>query len=331
MEKSNLRKRIHFAPLTPGFVVAKPLQWGAYDEKELYDLEKQGRLIITRKRDGFKLYVVKAKGQIFIYTSGVNEVDERLTHLRQELVSLNLPDRTILVGEGIADREGNDEFTLVESLFKSSTEVSLQKQRDTTPLSFMVFNVVFWNGNDLSSRSNAYRLKKVAQILSGQNLRHIVPLTVLETTYDKAKEVAVKNGWEGLVLYDALAVSSYRLDGKSPERPDGCYKWKPLYEDDFIVREFIPSPTDPNRLREIVLLQIDPETGREFYCGKLGTFTAKMRQTLREAAYPLVVQAEFEARYASGALRNARFLRLRSDKPVRDCLAPKHFPKAKEK
>ena len=43
----------------------------------------------------------------------------------------------------------------------------------------------------------------------------------------------------------------------------------------------------------------------------------------------LVVQAEFEARFPkTGKIRNARFVRVREDKPLADCRAPRSYAEA---
>lgn len=41
------------------------------------------------------------------------------------------------------------------------------------------------------------------------------------------------------------------------------------------------------------------------------------------------MQVIFEDRFPSGAVRNARFDRLRPDKGAKDCVASKSYPKAK--
>ena len=79
-----------FDPLPKGFVIYKPLQMGAFDEKEIYDLEKQKRLLITRKRDGWKSLDVKC-ADWKLYTDGINEIDERMEHIKEELRRLRVP------------------------------------------------------------------------------------------------------------------------------------------------------------------------------------------------------------------------------------------------
>src|SRR5262249_32543669 len=142
----------------------------------------------------------------------------------------------------------------------------------------------------------------------------------LMCSFEQAKEMVVREGWEGLVLYHKNFVNTFRLDGGEPKRPDGCYKWKPIQEGDFIAKYWIPNKKDPNRLKEIALFQINKKTGKEFPCYKLGSFKAKMREELRNKKYPFVVEVKYEMRFASGKIRNARFVRLRPDKKPSECV-----------
>lgn len=313
-------------PLPKGFVLAKPVQQDAYDESIIYGLEAKGELIITRKRDGWKLFAVKTNGLVKIYTDGLNEVDARLDNIKEELEKI-MSDNSMVVGEGVVDTDGKDDLGKISSIFHSSTKRALEIQNFGVGLvKFMIFDIVIENGRCLYLFSIPYqdRLKSIRRMI-GNNNHLLMPPQVLEMKYDEAKKLVLERGWEGLVLYDKNFVSSFRLDGKNPARPKGCYKWKPIFEDDFIVREWIPSEKDPKRLKEVVLLQIDPKTKKEFYCGKVGAFTNKKREELRESKYPLVMQVAFEARYESGKVRNARFMRVRSDKKVKDCVAPKSY------
>lgn len=322
--KSPVASLFQLDPLPKGFVLAKPLQQDAYNESVIYELEARGDLIITRKRDGWKLFAVKTKGMVKIYTDGLNEVDERLSHIKAVLEKI-MPNDTMFTGEGIVDINGQDDLGKISAIFHSNKKRSLEIQAVVGMVGFMVFDVIFMRGVPMLNLPYHQRLKAVKGVTAEETGSYVTTLSVLNMTFDEAKRLVLGNNWEGLVLYDRNFVSSFRLDGKNPARPKGCYKWKPIFEDDFIVREWIPSEKDSKRLKEVVLLQIDPETKKEFYCGKVGAFTNKMREELGESKYPLVMQVAFEARYESGKVRNARFMRVRSDKKIRDCVAPRSF------
>ncbi len=309
-----------------GFVIGKPIKPESYDESEIYALEREGRLVITRKRDRYKLYAHIDKDGVHLYTAGMNSIDGRLGHIERDIIALHMPAGTLLVGEGIMDLGGQDDFSSTVSVFKGSIEKSLQFQKKNGKMKFMIFDVPAHEGrwSSLSYRDRLIFIKR--HLCHTRKLRHLITPEVLTCSFDEAKQLVIDRQWEGLVLYGFDFVNSYRLDGKYPPRPKGCYKWKPIIEDDFIVREWIPNPEDPDRLKELVLLQIDPVTNEEFRCANLGTFSNAIRTRFRNATYPLVVQVAFESRFPkSGKLRNARFMRVRTDKPLHECIAPQNY------
>ena len=318
--------------LPKGFVLAKPIAQEGYDESVIYELERQDRLIIERKRDGWKMFaVVGSTGKVRFFTDGLNEIDSRLDHIKKELESLKLPSETVLVGEAISDLDNSDDLGKVISIFHSNTEKSIRFQKINSKLKFMVFGAIYPEGKPGMQYDLTHKLISMTLVppnALGPVPKYVFPVRILNMSFDEAKKLVVEKGWEGLVLYDRNYVLSYRLDGKNPKRPEGCYKWKPIWEDDFVVRDKIMRSADEG-VKELVLLQIDPFTKKEFYCGKLGSFSGNMRYELRFMSYPLVVQAKFEMRFPkSGKIRNARFLRIRTDKPIHQCVAPKSYQEA---
>jgi ATP-dependent DNA ligase len=310
--------------LPQGFVLSKPIKKENYKEAVLTELEKQGKLVITRKRDGWKLFAATdATGKVRLYTDGMNEVDGRLAHVKDEVGKLRLPKNSLIVGEVLFDLDDNDELGGVQSVMGASLENALTFQKKNGLLRYMLFGVLYLEGERLNEPYRA-NLERIVALLSSKKLNHIFKVPTLDLSLDEAKKVVLAKGWEGLVLYDADFVPEIRLDGKDPKRPKGCYKWKPILEEDFIVRERIMRPD--GTVKELVLLQIDPKTDKEFCCGKLGSFTNAMRKELAAATLPLVVQAEFEARYRkTGKIRNSKFVRVRHDKKARHCVSPKSF------
>ncbi len=309
--------------LPKGFVLAKPIAQSGYDEAVIYNLERNDCLIIQRKRDGYKVIAVISKGEVRFYTVGLNEIDGRLDHIKKELLELKLPSGTIIVGECLIDESGRDNYTDFVSFFKSNG------YKTNLNVKFMVFDLVLYGNKDLSEKTYSEILEMIARILKKPSLKYVFQAPVLNMIFDQAKELVRKNKWEGLVVRDKNFKNEYRLDGKPPKRPKGCYKWKPLLEDDFIAMRWRSDPDDPERAKDIVLQQINPKTGEQFDCAKIGSFTRAIREQLLEAKFPFVMEVEFEERFEkSGKLRNARFLRIRNDKPVHECIAPKNYPEA---
>ena len=153
---------------------------------------------------------------------------------------------------------------------------------------------------------------------------YVSPVEVIAGSFKKAMSLVKEKKWEGLVLYDKTKPTAFGLDGKTgnPIRPDGCWKRKLMKEDDFIVRTWQKGTgRNKNRVGKLFLLQIDQRTGKEVPCGEVGNLKDDMREYLaKEARYPLVIQASFELRFSSGALRNAQYIRIRDDKRPEECV-----------
>lgn len=322
-----------FDPLPEEFVLGKPLKPENYDKSLIYEIEKRGSLIITRKRDGWKLFAVVYKGKVKIYTAGLEEIDSRLNHIKKDIVLLNLPSRTVLVGEGLIIKNGNgsDDFNSAVKVFKSKEKDAIEFQVKNRWMKFMIFNILFYGGQPVYNKPYSEILKMVNSIMRRNDaIQHLFPVQVLKMDYDQAKELTREQRWEGLVLYDKNFRNTYRLDGKNPQRPRGCYKWKPMVEDDFIVHGWNSSRDDPSNFKDVDFFQVDPETGENFRCGTLGGFTKSEKEYLmKEAVYPLVMQIKFELRFESGKVRFPRFVRFRTDKKPSECIAPQNYKTAR--
>ena len=324
-----LLKAICLNPLSEGFVMAKPVQQDSGKQEAVIRwLEEKSQLIITRKRDGWKTYNINAGGEIKIYTDKPRDITDCLPHLNKELGSLRLPPKTFLVSEGLMMVGNKDNRGKVPGVLSASKEKTVENQKKFGPMSLMVFDIAFWGGEYLLNKPYSHRLGLIQKILRKTKCQHISSPEVLDMSFAEAQKVVAKQDWEGLVLYDTNFTSSFRLDGKDPERPTGCYKWKPIKEDDFIAYDWKISDKIAGQLKEVLIAQIDPETKTLFDCGKFGGFDTAIRERLKNMDYPFVVQLQFVARTESGKLQEARFVSLREDKKTDNCIAPKHFEKS---
>ena len=317
-------KKISFNPLSKGFVTAKPIQWGEYNEKEIYRLEEKRRLVKTRKYHGWKLFAVKDKSCWKIYTDGIRNVTAYLPQIASEFDTLHFPNKSILVGEGVVTKTGSDNAKVGKILLTKNAKAALAAQKEFGEMAFVAFDIIFSGNIYMLDVPYIERLKTLKRIINQKN-RPVGVIEIIKTPYDEAKQIVIKKNWEGLVLYDRDFVSSFRLDGGNPTRPEGCYKWKPLYEGDFFTRKWIKTDKDKKSEKEILLLQIDPKTGDEVDCGKHGTFSAEdfeKIQALLKKKSRVVLQFEFEKRTAMNKLVNKRFVGIRHDKKWQDCLMP---------
>lgn len=320
-------RRIPFSlnPLDPRFVAAKPKN--SVKEEKIIRLEREGKLIITRKRDGYRHYAAIADS-IRIYTRGIRDVTDHYPHIVKQFKKLRLPPSTLLDTEMIVDIDGKDDYEALAKIAKSDAKTAVDFQKNSTPASCMVFNVIAFDGQIMTEDTHHARLNIVRSLVSRMSLPHIKGVSLLDVSFADAKKMVLAEKWEGLVLSDAAKSTVFELHGnqKKPPRPEGCWKWKPHFEDDFIVRQWKRGTgKNANRMGKLYLSQIHPYTGKEVNCGEVGLgFSDQEREYFaHEATYPLVVQVEFQKRFPSGALFASEYIRTRKgDKSVDECLFP---------
>jgi len=199
-------------------------------------------------------------------------------------------------------------------------------------VSYYVFDIAFYSGADLISRltvrSRLAALRKIFQKLDDRlalstglasdrrrklresKLRegilrkfHIGPIKIYETSTGDDLELAKELKAEGFVALDADAVygdKAYSFDGKA-QRPDGIWKRKPKYEDEFVITGYYEgSGKNMGRLGGFYIKQVHPETGEWIDCGKCGGgFTDPQRIEFYEEGDDLIdqtIKVEFDSR-----------------------------------
>jgi ATP-dependent DNA ligase len=333
-----------FDPLPEGFMLPKPVN--SVKDEVILKLEAQGRLAITRKRNGYRIWAVKDRA-VKLFTRGANAVTACFPHITAKL-EMMMPPQSFLDGEmHIIKKNGEDDFPAVGLIFKNShnPQEAIRLQEEKGYAHFMIFDVVFWEGEKYIVRpwqerydriqlacmelEIAILLQKARQGLRPTRHpiptpRYLFPVEILGTPFKQAEAYGNEYDWEGLVLYDTEGSSDFRLDHKVA-RPQVAWKRKPIYEDDFIVRRWIPRKNNPSMVKEFVLSQIDPETGKEVDCGKCGSglTNAERLEFAHDSLYPLVVEVRFYDRFASGKLQFASIVRIRDDKKPEECLYQK--------
>ncbi len=319
-------------PLDPKFVLPKPRQKVA--EKVIAEIEARGDLIATRKRDGYGgiATITGRKRIVRLYTRGITDTSDRYPRIIEELRDSAIPTDSLIPGEMfLRSRSADiDRLDLFGKLAKSNPERAVMLQEDLGRAEFLLFAPIIVGGKDVSGLRFGDRHDMTtdwfARRMSAGYLKHMTPLV---HAVAQLQEIVRLERWEGLVLYDKSASTEYRLDGNEadPPRPLGAWKWKPIFEDDFIVRKFeFGSGKNADRAGKLYLSQIDPTTGIEVACGEVADLgTREEKLALAKMTYPFVVQVEFEARTPKGACRISHLIRVRDDKPLNACVLPEEL------
>ena len=319
-------------PLDRRLVVPKPLC--SIEEDRALTLEREGRLIITRKNDGYGHLLVRddSTAGVHIHTRTGNEVTTRYPQLVRRLEKLRLPRETLLNAELCLGANGKDDVGLFSKVAKSSPKNAAALQEKIGEVRCRIFNIFVHRNRLVTSLPYQERLALIEKLFTHCDGEIVSPVELVQGMLSEAKSRVRKEVWEGLVLYDKNAETAIALDSNHdrPPRPVGCWKWKPRDEDDFIVRKWergTRGKRHENRMGKLFLSQINPDTGIEVDCGEvgLGFDDAERDFFANDDLYPMVVQIEFEYRFPSGACRNSEFVRVRDDKSTEACVLPEEL------
>ena len=323
---------------------------------------ERGGAWYTRKMNGMMHVIVSDhQGAIQIYSRRMlrqhdDETSSNLTwndrfggivHYAAQI----MPANSILLGELVVmDAAGNEDFKATQSITKSLTAESVQRQAELgsrgLATTFVIWDIAFWNMEDFVSKQPVRaRLDLIHELDYGLTRGHIRPVPVFNESNFKDSDDAVayakKNGWEGFVLVDPDGVygdKAFNFKGK-PDRPGSyCAKLKPSFEDDFVVMwdpehghgEFSTKGRYGGAGIKCVALYQYNSKGELIYISNLNSgMTEKMKiEMANPKLWPKVWRVEYKERtYMSegddtNALTFAAYIEERTDKRPEECINP---------
>ena len=188
---------------------------------------------------------------------------------------------TILVGEMVCSRpDGTDDFKAISRFCRSDPPKArkLIEYNDVPEPAFIIFDALFYDGKDLKEMEYdkrtaywkwdfpAFGVRKADELITSVDYYQLTP--------DTWADLAIEKEWEGFVVTDGSAKSGknfYSFNGK-PKRPKGCYKLKPIYEDDVVIYAGFRGTGDRiDGAGSAFIKQLDPHTGKWFNCGRTGS------------------------------------------------------------
>jgi bifunctional non-homologous end joining protein LigD len=320
-----LGKPLSFYPFDTRFVGPKPRN--EVDPVWLKATEAAGALGIFRKYDGYGALVPITTHTVDLYSRTCTKWTGRFPAIEADLAGMRIPSETLLAGEMTVDHKGRNDMDLFGRFARSGIETSIALQRNYNPVQLRLFNVLVYNGRDVSGLPYGDRLS-LLEDLCARSSGFVSTIRELGVSFEAAKRLVRKNKWEGLVLYDMRAGTKFRVDGnaKIPLRPEGCVKWKPIVEDDFVATGWVPSDSTSfaGLVRDLIIGQYDPVTKKLIDCGRVGTGLshADKKRLTDSSLYPFVVQVKFECRTEKHKLKKASIMRIRDDKKPEECVHP---------
>ena len=281
----------------------------------------------------------------------------RYQQIRSDLEELNLPPKTIILGELVTvDKDAYgfqvDDLEYVSGIRGSLREESIKDQEADRKLGFCIWDISFYAGeNILDTRTFRERWEILSGIEGFEYISipdeltlediggQIVPsINGVELQMDPVEgdiedislAVAESLGWEGWVVIDPDEIygdKSYNFRGK-PERPKFVVKHKPQLEADFIVR-FDPDNGVGRKgkgkksvgVGSVQAYLTLPGSSDEVPVALVGGGLSK-EQVLEFAdtsRYPQVWKVGFASWTRKGSVQFPKFLMERDDKGIDEC------------
>jgi DNA ligase-1 len=292
-----------------------------------------GEVVVETKLDGIRLQAHVDHGEVRLFTRTLDEVTERMPEITEALATLPI-DTAVLDGEVIALRaDGRPEpFQVTGSRTASSADV--ERLREDVPLTPFFFDLLHLDGADLLDEPAHARWSRLAAT---------VPEALLVRRTVTADSLAAQAFFDELIAsgHEGVVVKDLNLPYAAGRRGAGWVKVKPRHTLDLVVLAVEwGSGRRKGWLSNIHLGARDAETGELVMLGK--TFkgmtdemlvwqTERFQQLATDSGDWVVhlrpeqvVEIAFDgvqrsSRYPGGmALRFARVLRYRDDKPVSD-------------
>jgi bifunctional non-homologous end joining protein LigD len=281
------------------------------------------------KYDGYRAEIVAAGGAVRVYTRNGLDWTDKFAPLVRHIAALDLPP-CLIDGEIVAyGQDGNPDFSSLQAVLKRGHGA----QDEVTPLHFFAFDLLEQAGQSLVKLGNLERKERLEALLRNA----APPISVAdhiigagETLY----EAMCSAGQEGIISKRADAAYSGR-------RSKNWLKVKCTRRQEFVIIGWNPSTTKARPFASLLLAQ--HEQGSLVYKGNVGTgfdaatmgdlakkFARLARKTApldieaataRKAHWlkpELVAEIAFAEFTASGSVRHASFLGLRSDKKAKD-------------
>lgn len=349
----------NFCSYKPNGMSKMPGEW-------LENIVKKGTANFTRKMDGMMHLAVHHPAGWEMYTRRMDLASERFPEHIVALERIGCDVGTILVGEMVSmtGKNNREDFKDISRICRSLPEETrkLISSGELPEPKFVIYDILFHNGKDLKNTSYADRRKiwsgknwiSLADAISSKEL--IVRIDYFDLDAANWEARAVKENWEGFVITDGNAIPGdnfYSFNGKA-KRPKGHYKLKPYYEEDVVV--FAASTGTGKRMETVGALhikQIHPETGKWFYCGKVGTGPTEedlvdFYKRCKKLGLPIlekdkdaekmeldnvgfVVEVKYPERISgTNKFRFPVFMRCRDDKTAEECEAQRLAPEDEE-
>ncbi|WP_422059704.1 DNA ligase D [Sphingopyxis sp.] len=289
------------------------------------------------KYDGYRTAIAAAGSDVKLYTRNGLDWTDKFAPLVRHIAALGLPP-CLIDGEVVAyGTDGNPDFSSLQAVLKRGHGA----QDDATTLHFFAFDLLEQDGKSLANLGNLERKERLEALLRNA----APPIAVADHIIgagEKLYGAMCSAGQEGIISKRADAAYSGR-------RSKNWLKVKCTRRQEFVIVGWNPSATKSRPFASLLLAQREGDT--LVYKGNVGTgfdsdamadlakkfsrlkrktapldFDAALARKVHWLTPDLVAEIAFAEFTASGSVRHASFLGLRSDKAAKDVHPEKQQP-----
>jgi ATP-dependent DNA ligase len=286
------------------------------------------RLAVEGKLDGWSIQAIFAGGPR-IYSRRGKNITQNFPEVVNELVKLNVPEQSSLLGELVwLDENNKQSITTIGSLAGSSPTKAKEKKEGLKGHAAIIFYDVLWlNGEDVTKKPFRERREALERLLDGKTNKVILlsPMRKFDD-WKRMAQWSLASGGEGVVIKNLDSPYVYSEVGEREPKPaDTWWKWKPpkkAQADDFVVYNSYHTETG-----KLMVEFGQYHEGKLYHVGRIDSFSSKVESEIEEliANGDFVIEMGFEERTADGKLRHPHFLRVRPDKDAKDVDLPPEF------
>ena len=246
---------------------------------KLADEIPHGDFLFEPKWDGFRALVFRGgPGEIHLQSRDLRPFDRYFPELA-EVLSAQLPDGCVVDGEIVIATAGGLDFDALQMRLHPAASRVAKLARET-PSSFVAFDALAADGQDLRSRSQAERRAALEQLL--RTARPPVHLTPLTRDRQLAERWLARFEGAGLDGVMAKPVGGEYQPGKR-----AMLKIKHARTADCVVAGFRWHKNGPGELVGSLLLGLFDGAGHLHHVGVTSSFTMTARRALAEELQPL--------------------------------------------
>ena len=237
-----------------------------------------GAFLFEPKWDGFRSIVFRRGSEVYMQSRDLRPLDRYFPELHEALLA-GLPDDCVVDGEiVIAGPQGLDFDALQLRLHPAASRVA--KLSESTPSSFVAFDLLAWNGTDLRTMTQAERRTRLEQAFAKVKR----PIHLTPVTRDRAVAVDWLARFEGAGLDGVIAKPA-----GEPYQPGkrAMIKIKHARTAECVVAGFRWHKDGKGTRVGSLLLGLYDDTGTLHHVGVTSSFTMKRREELARELEPL--------------------------------------------